>query len=66
MLLDRFKETGNGVFKYYISALEWDGGMTENADAADVLRGVWSQVKIDDLILENICKNIPSNILFYF
>ena len=30
------------MFKYYISALEGGGGLTENADAADASRGVLS------------------------
>ena len=43
-----------GAFKYYISAL--GGGLTENADSADALRGGWgSQVKNADVILEQTC-----------
>ena len=41
------------MIKYYISTLEGVGGLTEIADAADALRGE-SQVKIDDVILEQI------------
>ena len=32
-------ESGKGAFKYYISALGGVGGLTENADSADALRG---------------------------
>ena len=54
-------ESDKGAFKYYISALEGDGGLTENADDADASRGE-SQFKIDDVILELICYKIPINI----
>ena len=42
------------------------GGLTEIADAADALRGGGgSQVKIADVILEQIFLKIPTYILFH-
>ena len=50
----------NGTFLGSVEVLHQrnggGGGLTENADAADVPRGGgWSQVKIDYVILEHIC-----------
>ena len=44
----------SGTFKYYITTVEGGRGLTENAEAADPLKGGGFLVKVDDAILEHI------------
>ena len=53
------------IFSNFSSGPHYKKFLDPPLDDADVFRGGRSQVKVADVILELICYNIFSNVLFY-